>query len=104
MAFCGLAFADINTGLKAHHDGNYPAAYHEFLPLAEHGDIEAEAYVGGLLLEGKGVERNEAEGVKWIRRAAEAGSTKAQALLGAIYDQGWGVRTDQVEAAKWFRW
>ena len=47
---------------------------------------------------GEGVEKDEAESVKWYRKAAEQGNADAQYNLGCCYDNGHGVEKDQVEA------
>jgi len=54
-------------------------------------------------LSGAGVEKNEAEAVKWFREAAEQNMAQAQASLGVCYATGQGVARDDVAAAKWFR-
>ena len=58
----------------------------------------AEGYVYGI-----GVERNEAESVKWCRRSAEQGIAEAQFMLGMRYAAGRGVRQNHAEAVKWYR-
>lgn len=52
---------------------------------------------------GWSVERDQAEAMKWYRKAAEQGNARAQAAVGTIYGQGWGVKRDDTEAAKWLR-
>jgi uncharacterized protein len=37
---------------------------------------------------GEGVPKDDAEAVKWFRKAAEQGHAKAQFNLGAMYDNG----------------
>ena len=46
---------------------------------------------------------DDAEAVKWYRRAAEQGHAWAQTMLGLKYDTGEGVPEDDVEAVKWYR-
>ena len=53
--------------------------------------------------EGRGVTRDDAEAVKWLRKAAEHGNGAAQFDLGLMYNGGDGVTRDYAEAAKWFR-
>lgn len=50
-----------------------------------------------------GVEKNDAEAVKWFRRAAGNGSGLAAYRLGVCYSEGLGVTKDEREAAQWFR-
>lgn len=52
---------------------------------------------------GRGVEKDEAEAVRWYRRAAEGGYGPAQVVMGNRYLQGAGVEADPVQARAWFR-
>jgi hypothetical protein len=52
---------------------------------------------------GRGVEKDYVEAVKWYRKAAEQGDAKAQLNLGASYAKGDGVNKDTVQATKWYR-
>ena len=47
--------------------------------------------------------RDDAEALKWWRKAAEQGDAKAQFNLGVMYDKGQGVMRNYAEAAKWYR-
>lgn len=49
---------------------------------ARRGVAEGQYYLGLLFMAGTGVHRDEAEALKWIRRAAGAGHAPAQAFLG----------------------
>jgi S1-C subfamily serine protease len=75
----------------------------ELMAHARSGDAEEQNRLGLLLLAGKYVVRNPAEGVRWIRSAAEQGLVVAQYELGAIYGRGADAPKDLAEAAKWFR-
>jgi TPR repeat protein len=55
---------------------------------AERGDASAMLLFGMSELTGKGVAKNEIEGIRMIRRAAEAGSTRAMLILGHFYQDG----------------
>ncbi len=46
---------------------------------------------------------DDAEAVKWYRKAAEQGDAYAQYNLGFMYDNGEGVPRDYAEAARWYR-
>jgi TPR repeat protein len=52
---------------------------------------------------GRGVAKDEAEAVKWYRKAAEQNHDQAQYNLGNSYFSGQGVATNYVEAVKWWR-
>ncbi len=79
------------------------AVFREKLGRAEKGDAEAQCGVGKCYGDGLGVARDEAEAVKWFRKAAEQGNAPAQCNLGLCYFHGKGVDYDGVEAVKWFR-
>ena len=55
--------------------------------------------------EGRGVPQDEAEAVRWYRRAADQGHAAAQYNLGGLYlyAEGRGVPQDEAEATRWFR-
>jgi len=52
---------------------------------------------------GNGVQKDEAEAVRWFRKAAEAGNSEGMYNLGIAYANGLGVEKNMVEAVKWFR-
>lgn len=49
-----------------------------FLVAAKKGNAEAQYAVAGLYTIGRGVNRDDAEGSKWLLKAAENGNTMAQ--------------------------
>lgn len=51
---------------------------------------------------GKGVVKNEAEAVKWYRRAAVQGYAGAIFRLGLSYDKGEGVAKNDLLAYQWY--
>ena len=100
--------------------------------MAEQGDSKAQYALGFCYYSGTGVAKDDAEAVKWYRKAAEQGNTdaqfdlgvvtkddveavkwyrkaaeqgnaKAQFNLGFCYEKGTGVAKDDVEAVKWYR-
>ncbi len=70
---------------------------------ADRDDAEIQFYIGKCYFQGNGVAKDEAEAVKWYRKAAEQGHVKAQNNLGMCYALGEGVAQDYGEAVKWFR-
>lgn len=79
--------------------GQSPA---EIRQKAEEGDSEAMNYLGYLLISGEeGVEKDVAEGLEWLARAAKAGDVKAASNLGWLYLQGEVVDRNPELAAKW---
>ena len=49
-----------------------------------------------------GVPEDDAEAVKWYRKAAEQGLAQAQNNLGSMYARGEGVPEDYVKAHMWW--
>ncbi len=47
--------------------------------------------------------KDEAEAVRWYRKAAEQGYAQAQFNLGVVYANGRGVAKDEAEAVRWYR-
>ncbi len=70
---------------------------------AETGDVQAQFELGVCYSGGQGVARDNAETVKWFRKAAQQNYAPAQSFLGVCYLVGQGVAKDEVEAVKWFR-
>ena len=71
--------------------------------LAEQGDARARNELGVRYATGRGVARDDAEAVRWYRRAVEQGHADGQANLGFMYANGRGVQRDQVEAVRLYR-
>lgn len=91
----------LSQGISALDHQDYPRASRILIPLAEHGNASAQAYLGFMFETGRGVPQNYTEAAMWYRRAAEQGDGLAQYSLGLLYDRGQGVPRDIVEAGKW---
>ena len=89
-------------GLAAYQHGDYAAALRLLRPLAGQGNPQAQAYLGFMYIEGRGVPQDDAEAVKWLRLSAEQGYAEAQSNLGVMYAEGQGVPQDLEQALKWF--
>jgi hypothetical protein len=71
---------------------------------AERGDVQSEFELGvAFSLGNLGVAKDDAEAVKWFRKAAVQNLREAQYNLGFCYANGKGVAKDEVEAVKWYR-
>ena len=70
---------------------------------AEQGNANAQYNIGVRYANGKGVDQDQQEAVKWYRLAAEQGYASAQQVLGRRCAIGKGVQQDQQEAVKWYR-
>ena len=63
----------------------------------------AQFNLGAMYDKGEDVPENNAEAVKWYRKAADQGNAAAQSNLGHKYVKGEGVPENHAEAVKWFR-
>lgn len=70
---------------------------------AEQGDPDAQALLASVYYNGRGVELDYEEALRWARLAAEQGNARGQSMLAAAYFQGRGVERDYDEAARWAR-
>ena len=69
----------------------------------EKGDAGTESALGWEYMNGIGVERDQAEGIKWYRKAVAQGSAEAEWYLADCYARGNGVEQDIAEAIKLYR-
>lgn len=70
---------------------------------ARKGDVGAQALLGQMLLEGRGVAIDEAEGFHWHAVAASAGNVESMNMVGRCHELGRGTPVDEVLAAVWYR-
>jgi TPR repeat protein len=70
---------------------------------AEAGDPKAEVELGIAFASGDRVTADDAEAVRWFRRAAEKGDAAGEYSLAEMYLIGRGVAADLTEAAKWMQ-
>lgn len=82
---------------------SYGAALKMWLPLAQEGDVTAQAYVGEIYEKGLGLQPEYVAAAQWYGKAAEQGDPRAQINLGHLYEKGLGVRKDPVTAMNWYR-
>jgi localization factor PodJL len=69
---------------------------------AEAGNATAQTILGLDYVDGNGVAVNEAEGARWLERAARQGQPVAEYRLGTLYERGHGVPADAKLAASWY--
>jgi TPR repeat protein len=74
-------------------------AFVQYLRAARLGSAEAMLQLGRAYLSGTGVSRNDAEGLKWLARAAEAQNSDAMLELYSHAEMNGGAETE--EAGKW---
>ncbi len=102
IAWSFPARADSDSARAAYARGDFAAAFQEWGRLSRAGDPAAQYQFGQLYAEGQGTARDEAEALRWIKRAAAGGYPVAQYVLGAAYQEGRGVPQDFVQAQFWF--
>jgi TonB family protein len=96
-----MAWGSLAAGVDAYNGGDYALALHELSPLAEHGNTEAQKYLGAMYANGQGVPQNETTAVFWYLHAAISGDADAQIKLGDMYSMGKGVPADDALAVYW---
>ncbi len=74
-----------------------------WLPQAQTGDSEAQAYVGEIYEKGLGLQPDYELAAAWYSKAAKQGLTRAQINLGNLYEKGLGVEKDSIKALNWYR-
>jgi TPR repeat protein len=75
----------------------------ELRAWANDGDADSQFELGLRLLTGEGVQKNEAEGVQWMEKAANQKHLRAQFVMGSIYEDGVGVKKNDAKAYEWYR-
>lgn len=70
--------------------------------LAQSGNAKAQELLGLEYLDGDDRPVIEAEGAKWLERAALKGEALAAYRLGSLYERGQGVAADQTKADQWY--
>jgi localization factor PodJL len=69
--------------------------------MADAGNAPAQLELASRLLEGRGVTRDTALGVRWLEKSAQS-YAPAQYRLGALYEKGLGVDRSLKDAAQWY--
>lgn len=69
---------------------------------AEAGDTQAQATLGQMYRDGRGVTQSYAVAAKWLQQAADHGDRDSQLALGELFEEGRGVVQDFVRGHMWF--
>ena len=77
------------------------AAARRIIPLAQRGDAHAQAVLGFMYANGRGVPQSYDVAIDWYLKSAAQGDPTGQYLLGLMYDKGFGVTQNVVLAYKW---
>lgn len=99
----GAGFQTSRQDIEARIKALTPAEAPDLMRKAEGGDAPAQYMLGRAHKLGYGVGRNDAEAVKWIRKAAGQNFALAEMELANMYFQGEGVAKDIAEGMKWLR-
>src|SRR5882762_5340089 len=94
----GLALAQSSTQASAKQK-----VIADLKEMAAAGDVKSQVQLGLTFLTGDGVRKDDAEAVKWLRKAADQDNPVAERYLAEMYFKGRGVPADNAEAAKWLR-
>lgn len=87
------------AGLKAMLEHSPGQAAQAILAAAGEGMVEAQLLLGQILLDGRGIEADEAVARRWFGIAAQGGSAMAHNMLGRCLEHAWGGAQDWSQAA-----
>ncbi|CAD5107970.1 tetratricopeptide repeat protein [Zestomonas carbonaria] len=73
------------------------------LEAAGQGEVDAQALLGQILLDGQGISRDAALAFTWFGIAARQGHAMALNMLGRCHEHGWGCPPDLEAAARCFQ-
>ena len=71
------------------------------LAAAERGDRNAQNEVGVMYAEGRGVQADQGEAVRWFQKSADQANPFAACNLGQHYGRGAGVKRDVITGLMW---
>lgn len=81
-------------GTTAYINKDYKKAFQIWKPLADAGDKDAQAGLGILYDNGRGVPGSNSDAMMWYRKAAEQGQALARYNLGVLFTKGVGLTAD----------
>lgn len=93
----------LNQAYTLYAHGDIAASTDVLRQSARLGNQWAQLYYGERLRNGFGTDRDPAEAVKWLRKAARGKCPEAYYQLGVCYENGEGVERDLDEAEAWYR-
>lgn len=73
------------------------------LLAAGEGEVEAQALLGQILLDGRGIAQDQPLALRWFGIAARRGHLMARNMLGRCHEHGWGCAADASVAAQHYR-
>jgi len=96
------AQSDFDKGYAADEAGDFTEAAKWYRKAAEQGDSKAQANLGRMYEEGRGVRTNFVKAEKYFRLAAAQGDPEGQVGLGFMHAKGINMAIDNVLAYMWF--
>ncbi|MCP1474396.1 TPR repeat protein [Pseudomonas sp. EB276 TE3739] len=91
------------AGLAAMLEESPARAAQAILLAAGEGEVEAQALLGQILLDGQGIAQDQALALRWFGIAAGRGHLMARNMLGRCHEHGWGCAADASIAAQHYR-
>ena len=89
--------------LKTMLDESPARAAQAILIAAREDVLDAQALLGQILLDGRGIARDLPLALRWFEIAAQRGHLMARNMLGRCHEHGWGCPADAVTAATHYR-
>ncbi|MDT8907418.1 hypothetical protein SAMN03159376_00444 [Pseudomonas sp. NFACC09-4] len=84
-------------------DDSPSRAAQAILLAAGQGVLDAQALLGQILLDGRGIAQDQPLAVRWFGIAARRGHLMARNMLGRCHEHGWGCASDAATAAAHYR-
>jgi uncharacterized protein len=91
------------AGLTAMLEESPARAAQAILLAAGEGEVEAQALLGQILLDGRGIAQDQPLALRWFGIAAGRGHLMARNMLGRCHEHGWGCVADASVAAQHYR-
>jgi len=91
------------AGLAAMLEESPARAAQAILLAAGEGEVEAQALLGQILLDGQGIAQDQSLALRWFAIAAGRGHLMARNMLGRCHEHGWGCGADASVAAQHYR-
>lgn len=81
--------------------GAFTSVFDATKRLADQGNADAQNAIGYMYDIGEGIAENDAEAIKWFRKAADQGHAKAQYNLGSMYAMAKVFQGTMLKPALW---
>ncbi|UVM05856.1 tetratricopeptide repeat protein [Pseudomonas laurylsulfatiphila] len=89
--------------LRSMLDESPARAAQAILIAAREGEVEAQALLGQILLDGQGIAQDQPLALRWFGIAARQGHLMSRNMLGRCHEHGWGCVADASIAARHYR-